>query len=57
MKEVGDDEVMFFDDDFVVVFEYGLLLIVGEGLGIDCLVMIFVNVLFICDVILFFVMC
>lgn len=48
---------MYYDVDFVEVFEYGLLLIVGEGIGIDCLVMLFVNVVSICDVILFLYMC
>lgn len=35
VKVVGDDEVMFYDEDYVIVLEYGLLLIVGLGIGID----------------------
>lgn len=57
MKDVGDDEVMFYDEDYVIVLEYGLLLIVGLGIGIDCMVMLFINSYIICDVILFLVMC
>lgn len=29
VKEFGDDEVMFYDVDYIIVLEYGLLLIVG----------------------------
>lgn len=56
-KDVGDDEVMYYDVDFINVLEYGMLLIVGEGIGIDCLVMLLINLLLICDVILFLYMC
>lgn len=45
------------DDDYIEVFEYGMFFMGGLGIGIDCLVMLLINVLFICDVLLFFVMC
>lgn len=47
---------MYFDDDYICVFEYGLLLMVGEGIGIDCLVMLFIDSFIIKDVILFLYM-
>lgn len=42
------------DIDFVEVFEYGMFLIGGIGIGIDRFIMLFINILNICDVILFF---
>lgn len=53
-REEGNDEVYMMDEDFVEVFEYGMLLIGGLGIGIDCFVMLLINVLFIRDVLLFF---
>lgn len=35
VKVVGDDEVMFIDENFCIVLEYGLFLIGGFGMGFD----------------------
>ena len=52
-KDLGDQEAMAFDDDYVNALKYGMPPATGVGLGIDRLVMLATNKSSIRDVVLF----
>lgn len=52
-KEAGNEEAMYYDDEFITALEYGLPPTVGVGIGIDRITMIMTGAKSIKDVILF----